>query len=53
MKILLDTNIIVDVALERQPYFRQSEQVLLLADQSKIIGYISATTLSDSLLYCS
>lgn len=47
MKVLLDTNIIVDVALDRQPYFRDSEGVLRLAEESRIEGYISASTLSD------
>ncbi|NJL88944.1 MAG: PIN domain-containing protein [Coleofasciculaceae cyanobacterium SM2_1_6] len=47
MRTLLDTNIIVDVALERYPYFRESEGVLVLVEQSLIIAYISATTFSD------
>jgi predicted nucleic acid-binding protein len=47
VKILLDTNIILDYALERQPYFRDSEIVLLMAEQGRIEGYISALTFSD------
>lgn len=47
MKILIDTNIIVDVALDRDPFFTQSEQVMLLAEQKQIEGYISASTFSD------
>ena len=47
MTVLLDTNIIVDVALERQPYFEASQQVLLLIEQGQIQGYISASTFSD------
>ncbi len=47
MKFLLDTNVIVDVALERQPYFSDSETVLSLVEQGQIEGYISATTFSD------
>lgn len=47
MKILLDTNIIVDVALERQPYFEASQQVLLLVEQERIEGYLSASTFGD------
>ena len=47
MKVLLDTNIIVDVALERQPYLEDSEQVLLLVEQQQVEGYISASTFSD------
>ena len=47
MKILIDTNVIVDVAVERQPYFEASQQVLLLVEQKQIEGYVSASTLSD------
>lgn len=44
VKVLLDTNIILDVALERQPFFEASEQVLAFAEQGQITGYISAST---------
>jgi predicted nucleic acid-binding protein len=47
VKILLDTNIIVDVALDRDPFFIDSEQVLRLIEQQEIQGYISASTFSD------
>ena len=47
MKILLDTNIIIDNALEREPFWNASEQVLSLIEQGKITGYISASTFSD------
>ena len=47
MKILIDTNVIVDVALERQAYLEASEQVLLLVEQDRFDGYISASTVSD------
>jgi predicted nucleic acid-binding protein len=47
VKILLDTNIIIDNALEREPFWNASEQVLSLIEQGKITGYISASTFSD------
>ena len=47
MTVLLDTNIIVDVALQRQPHFEASQQVLLLVEQGQIEGYISASTFGD------
>ncbi|MCL1467971.1 type II toxin-antitoxin system VapC family toxin [Argonema galeatum] len=47
MKILIDTNIIVDVALERQPFYSESVQVLSLVHQKRVEGYISASTVSD------
>jgi len=27
MRILLDTNIVIDVALQREPYFEQSDRI--------------------------
>jgi predicted nucleic acid-binding protein len=47
VKVLLDTNIILDVALERQPFFGASEQILSFAEQGQIEGYISASTFGD------
>jgi len=47
VKVLLDTNIILDFALERYPFYSNSVQVLSLIYQKQIEGYISASTFSD------
>lgn len=47
MKILLDTNVIVDVALEREPFFPDSDRVLSFVEQGQVEGYISGATFSD------
>ncbi|MFK0730830.1 MAG: type II toxin-antitoxin system VapC family toxin [Gloeotrichia echinulata GP01] len=47
MKVLLDTNIILDFALERHPFYNNSTQVLSFIYQKQIDGYISASTFSD------
>jgi len=47
VKVLLDTNIIVDDALQRQPFYESSEQILLLIEQGQVEGYVSASTFSD------
>jgi predicted nucleic acid-binding protein len=47
MKVLLDTNIIVDIALEREPFFENSEIVISLVEQGQIEGYISASSFGD------
>jgi predicted nucleic acid-binding protein len=47
VKILIDTNIIVDVAIERQPFYSESVQVLSFVHQRRVEGYISASTVSD------
>lgn len=46
MKILLDTNVILDVFLEREPFFGASSQVLGYAEQDKIEGWICSTTVT-------
>jgi len=47
VKVLLDTNIIIDHALQRQPFWEASEQILAAIEQKQIEGYISASTFSD------
>lgn len=47
MKILVDTNIILDIILERQPFFARSAQVLQTALRSNIKMDITATTITD------
>lgn len=47
MKVLLDTNIIIDFALERQPFYSESEQVFALAQQRRLEAYVSASTFGD------
>jgi predicted nucleic acid-binding protein len=47
VKVLLDTNIVVDVALERQPFFGNSETVLSFVEEGEIEGYISASSFGD------
>ena len=45
--ILLDTNIILDIALRREPHFYHSSKLFRLFDEKLIEGYITATTLTD------
>ncbi|HEY9804670.1 MAG TPA: PIN domain-containing protein [Leptolyngbyaceae cyanobacterium] len=47
MKVLLDTNIILDVALERQPFFSNSETVVSFVEQGQLEGYICASSFGD------
>ncbi|MER3434087.1 MAG: PIN domain nuclease [Leptolyngbya sp. ERB_1_1] len=47
MKILLDTNVVLDVALERSPFFPQAEEVFALAENGAFEALISASTFSD------
>lgn len=47
MKILIDTNIIVDVALIREPFFADSDRILVFSEQGSIQDYVSAATFGD------
>ena len=46
-KILLDTNIILNIALRREPHFTHSSKLFGLIDEKLIAGYITATSLTD------
>lgn len=47
MRILFDTNIILDIALKRPPFFTDSSEAFKSVDQQKVFGYISATSVTD------
>ena len=47
MKIMCDTNIIIDVLLEREPFTEDSCKVLSLCEEHKIDGFISASSITD------
>lgn len=46
MKVLFDTNVLLDVFLERTPFFEASSQIVGLAEQGKIDGWICGTTIT-------
>ena len=47
MNLMIDTNIFLDVLMKREPFFQDSKSVLVLCEQKKIQGFISATTVTD------
>jgi predicted nucleic acid-binding protein len=47
LKLLLDTNIILDVALNRKPFVDHAILLWRLAEQKKIIGCLSNTSITD------
>ena len=46
MKILFDTNIILDVLLDRKPFVLLSARLVSLVENKKIEGYLCATTIT-------
>ena len=47
MKIMCDTNIILDVLLEREPFVEDSYKVLCLCEEHKIDGFMSASSVTN------
>lgn len=47
MKILIDTNIILDFLLQREPFFQDAELLFEAVNSGQIVGYVTATTLTD------
>ena len=46
MKIMCDTNVIIDVLLEREPFVENSCSVLSLCEGHKIDGFVPASSLT-------
>ena len=46
MKILFDTNVVLDVMLLRKPFFRASTFLLAEVERKKIDGYLCPTTVN-------
>lgn len=46
-KVLLDTNIILDFILKREPFYINAEKILKYSFENTIQSYISATTITD------
>lgn len=46
-KLILDTNIILDIALERREFFEDAKKVILLIRHKEISPFVSATTITD------
>ncbi|MDI6707307.1 MAG: PIN domain-containing protein [Bacillota bacterium] len=47
MKVLLDTNIILDVILQRQPFAAPALEILKLSDMGKLESYIISNSITD------
>ena len=47
MKVLVDTNVLVDVVVERQPFYTDSVAIWTLAEQGQITGLVSAISFNN------
>ena len=46
MKAIVDTNVVLDVLLEREPYAKPAIEVFCLVEESRIDAFICATTVT-------
>lgn len=47
MKLLIDTNVILDVLLRHEPFFRAAAAVLDLSQRTDVQEYVSASAITD------
>ena len=47
MKLLIDTNIVLDVLLKREPFYQNAVKVMNLAQYEDIHEYVSASAVTD------
>jgi predicted nucleic acid-binding protein len=47
MKVLIDTNVILDVLINNAVFFAHSKKMFDFAEQKQITGYISASAITD------
>lgn len=47
MKLMIDTNIFLDVLTERKPFYANSKAVLELCESKKVYGFLSASSVTD------
>lgn len=47
MRLMIDTNIFLDVLAEREPFYADSKAVLELCENKKVYGFLSASSVID------
>ncbi|MCL2720407.1 MAG: PIN domain-containing protein [Treponema sp.] len=47
MKVLVDTNIVLDMVLKRADFYQDAYEIFKLVDQKRIIGCLSAASITD------
>jgi len=47
MKVLIDTNVVLDLLLEREPFIESALLLFEQIEQGKLVGYIAATTITN------
>jgi predicted nucleic acid-binding protein len=47
MRLLFDTNIVLDIALKREPFYKDSVTIFKNIDNKRTFGFVTATTITD------
>ena len=47
MRLMIDTNLFLDVLTRREPFYADSKAVLELCESKKVMGFISASSVTD------
>ena len=47
MIVLIDTNVLLDVLLRREPFYEDAARILLLSEKGKFNGFVSASAITD------
>lgn len=48
IKLLIDTNIVIDLLAQREPFYKSAAQLFSLADKQKIVLSISALSIANT-----
>jgi predicted nucleic acid-binding protein len=48
MRVFLDTNVLIDVLAEREPFYADSAGVWTLAENGRVIGLVSAVSFTNT-----
>jgi len=47
MNVLIDTNVVLDQLVKREPFYENAERIRLLSEKGLITSYISASAVTD------
>jgi len=47
MKILIDTNVILDFLLDREPFFESAEKLIQIVNEDRVEAYLTANSITD------
>lgn len=48
MKVLIDTNVLIDFMAKRQPYYHEAEKILLMCSEGELDGFVAAHSITNA-----